>query len=1188
VLCPTCQTDNPETSKFCRECGTHLALTCAGCGSELAAGTKFCPECGRPQASAPTAVEDEDPPRQPPDQERSGAERRVVSVLFLDLVSFTTLAEGRDAEDVRDLLTRYFDLARETVARYGGTIEKFIGDAVMAVWGTPTAHEDDAERAVRAALDLVEGVDVLGGELSLPGLAARAGILTGEAAVTIGADQQGMVAGDLVNTAARLQSAADAGTVLVGEATRRATEDSIAYEPAGTHQLKGKELPLSSFVARRVTAKRRGEGRSEVIEPPFVGRDAELRLLKDLFHATGSEQRPRMVSIVGQGGIGKSRISWELLKYVDGVTELAYWHNGRSPAYGDGVAFWALGEMVRSRAEILEGEDDDRARQKLGAMLEEFVPDAEEREWIASALENLLGVGSPADDEVPASRERVFAAWRTFFERIAQRGTVVMVFEDLHWADAGLLDFIEHLLDWSRGSPIYVVALARPELLERRGGWGVGRRNTVALPLEPLPQAAMRRLLDGMIPGLPETAAAAILDRAEGIPLYAVETVRMLVQDGRLEAVDGGYRPRGDIGDVAVPSSLHALIAARLDALEAPERELLQAVSVLGKTFSVEAAAAVAGGEVGSLEPRLRDLVRRELLVIDADPRSPERGQYGYLQGLMREVAYSTLARRDRRRLHLAAAQHFETTADDELSGILATHYVAAHEAQPEGPEGEAVAAQARVALRAAAERAGRLGSWDRAHGYLSQALVVTDDPSERADLLEGAAAAARLSAQHDLAYEAAREAVSLRESLGDRRKLIASSALLGRVLVSRGVLEPAREFLERAADAFRDDIDTAEYVALAGPLTQILMRVGEDERCIELCDRLLPVAERHGPLDATLEILINRATALTDLNRPVEGAATLVGAIDMARLHEMPVVELRAIVNLSLAGELDEPRITQNQRGLELVERYGLRSFLLFMLNNYAEEAMARGAWSDALARIDGFVESALSETESERTRTLTLDIQALRGEVGHAEIARGYEWVKELGDDRQVVSARHVTDQRLALAEGRLAESVDLGMAAIRAFPGAGVSPISDAAHAAVRIGDLDRARAARAELAERPGRMAANHLRAVDAGIAALEDRAADALEGFREACAVFREVGLIYWLAITELTMLHVLEVPPQDLQELAEEARGRFEAMGAAPLVRQVDEALRARVPDSSRVARDPGAEAVSTRPVSGV
>jgi class 3 adenylate cyclase/tetratricopeptide (TPR) repeat protein len=1073
------------------------------------------------------------------------------------------MAEGRDPEEIRDLLERYFQLARETVERYGGTIEKFIGDAVMAVWGTPTAHEDDAERAVRAGLELVDGVRALGAELALPDLGARAGVLSGEAAVTLGADQQAMLAGDLVNTAARLQSVAESGTVLVGDATRRATEGSIAYEAVGERELKGKALPVPAFVAQRVTAKRRGEGRSDRIEPPFVGRDAELRLLKDLFHATGTERRPRLVSVLGQAGIGKSRLAWELLKYVDGVTELAYWHQGRSPAYGEGIAFWALGEMVRSRAGILEGEDEETARRKLVATLEQFVPDEVERSWMTPHLEELLGFSSGGQPEM-ASRERVFAAWRSFIERIAEQGTVVLVFEDLHWADAGLLDFIEHLLDWSRSSPLFILSLARPELLERRSDWGLARRNAVALPLEPLPRLAMRELLDGVVPGLPARAADAILERAEGIPLYAVETIRMLVQDGRLERHEDRYRPLGDLGDLAVPESLHALIASRLDGLAAPERGLLQAASVLGKTFSVEAAAAVSGAEPAAVESVLRDLVRRELLVIDADPRSPERGQYGFVQAVLREVAYSTLARADRRRLHLAAARHYEGIGDDELSGILATHYVAAYEAHPDGPEGDAVGAQARVALRAAADRAGRLGAWDRAHGYLRQALAVTRDASDRADLLEAAGAAARLSASHDEAVAAAREAVSIREGLEDRGRLLVATALLGRVLVTRGGMEEAREFLQRAADAFSDLSDTAEYVDLAGPLTQVLMRLGEDDRVVTLSDRLLPIAERHGTVTSVLEILINRATSLSNLNRPVEAEAALLGVVDLARLHELPVVEVRAIINLSHTSELDEPRIAQHLRGFELVERYGLRSYVPFILNNYVEEATVVGDWEDALARIAELSESALTEDEGARLRSIGVDVRALRGEIDAAEAELPYQVWADALEDPQLVAARDNTRLRAALAVGDLEGVVRHGMASVRASAAVGIQPLVDAGHAALRLRDLDRAREVEAKIAEGRGRMAANHLAIHRAGMAALEGNMIEAIDGFRDGLRLWREVGYGYWIAITELTMLTILELAPSELEDLGADARARFEAMGAVPLLRQLDEVVASR------------------------
>ena len=539
----------------------------------------------RPASATPTAPRP--PPREtPPPRHAPIAERRLVSILFADLVGFTTLAEGRDAEETRELLSRYFELAGEVIGRYGGTIEKFIGDAVMAVWGTPIARENDAERAVRAALDVVAAVKTLG-----PGISARAGVLTGEAAVTLGATNQGMVAGDLVNTASRLQSVAQPGTVLVGESTERAANQAIAFEPAGEQVLKGKEAPVPAFRAIRVVAERGGRGRGDQLEAPFLGRDGEFGLLKDLFHATGRERRTRIVSIVGVAGSGKSRLVWELSKYLDGVVESVLWHTGRSPAYGEGITFWALGEMVRTRAGLAETDDEPTTRVKIAETVERWVPDESERRWIESALLVLLGV----DTATQMAREELFSAWRTFFERIAAEATVALVFEDLHWADPGTLDFIDELVEWSRGVPILVITVARPELFEHRPDWGAGRRNFMALGLEPLPESAIRELLTELVPGLPDAPLRAIAERADGIPLYAVETIRMLVAEGRLAPVDGGYVPSGDLTNLSVPETLHALIAARLDALPAPERALIQDAAVLGQSFTVDGLAAVSG-----------------------------------------------------------------------------------------------------------------------------------------------------------------------------------------------------------------------------------------------------------------------------------------------------------------------------------------------------------------------------------------------------------------------------------------------------------------------------------------------------------------------------------------------------------------------------------------------------------------
>ncbi|MCY7373610.1 MAG: AAA family ATPase, partial [Spirochaetaceae bacterium] len=933
--CPKCARSQEDGRKFCGECGSQLGVACLTCGVSNTPGTKFCGECGSQLGLAvPGAAL---LPLSDGAETAPSAERRLVSVLFADLVGFTTISESRDPEAVRELLGRYFDTATEIIGTYGGTVEKFIGDAVMAVWGAPTAHEDDAERAVRSALDLVEAVRRMGEETGAE-LRLRAGVLTGEAAVTLGATNQGMVAGDLVNSASRLQSVAAPGTVLVGERTYHAASGAIAFVPAGEQVLKGKAEALRSYQALRVVARRGGAGRSDQLEAPFVGRARELRLLKEFHVATVAERRPRLVSIIGQGGIGKSRLLWEFQKYLDGLTEVLYWHQGRSPAYGEGISFWALAEMVRSRAGITESEDAATARGKLAATLAEWVTDEDERRWLEPRLLQLLGLET-SEVERP-ERESLFAAWRIFFERIAERGVVVMVFEDLQWADSGVLDFIDHLVDWARDRPIYLITLARPELLDRRTDWGLGRRSFTSLGLEPLNDESMRELLAGLVPGLPEAVTGRVLERAEGVPLYAVETVRMLLAEGRVTEVDGTYQPVGDLSDLSVPVSLHALIAARLDALDPADRGLLHAASVIGKTFSVEAAAAVHGQTPAEVSPRLRALVRREMLCLEADPRSPEQGQYGFVQGLIREVGYSTLARRDRRRLHLAAARYFETLEDEGIAGAVAEHYLAAFRAQPDAPDGEAVGDLARVALRAAADRARSLGSFAQASRFFEQALEVTVDPAEER-ALRAAAGSACLNAgllpeatvHMDRALELARE-------LGDRREVLHAVTQSGIARGIRGLVAESLELLEPARGEYADLVDTVEFVRLNAELARTYMLAARPDDAVRVVDETLPAAERLQLTREILELLITRGPTLGNMGRLREATVTLIGAVTVSSGHSFPEVELRARVNLSYVAAADDPMLAYRaaREGLALARHLGFRGYGFYLLGNAAE----------------------------------------------------------------------------------------------------------------------------------------------------------------------------------------------------------------------------------------------------------
>ena len=1148
--CPTCGTPNEPGRKFCGECGTALVQPCPNCGASNAPGTKFCGECGTGlRSESPTA--DAEPRPQPT------AERRLVSVLFADLVGFTTLSEARDPEVVRDLLARYFDGATRIIGSYGGTVEKFIGDAVMAVWGAPTAHEDDAERAVRSALDLVEAVRALGEETGAE-LTIRAGVLTGEAAVTLGATNQGMVAGDLVNTAARLQSIAPPGTVLVGESTMHSASEAIAFEPAGAQLLKGKAAPVPAFRALRVVARRGGAGRTEQLEAPFVGRQAELRLLKDFHAATAAERKPRQVSIIGQGGIGKSRLVWEFQKYMDGVTEVVYWHQGRSPAYGEGISFWALAEMVRGRAGITEADDPAAARAKVAASLNEWVPDEGDRRWIEPALLQLLGLNG-GDGEARTERESLFAAWRVFFERIADRGVVVLVFEDLQWADEGLLDFIDHVLDWSRDRPIYVISLARPELLDRRSDWGAGRRSFTSLVLDPLGPADMRELLAGLVPGLPEPVVDRILERADGIPLYAVETVRMLLSDGHLVADGGVYQPVGDLSELSVPPSLHALIAARLDALDAADRSLLQAGAVLGKTFTVAAIAEVGGGTPDDVLRRLRDLVRREMLTLDADPRSPEQGQFGFVQGLIRDVAYGTLARADRRRLHLAAARHFESLDDEGIAGALAEHYVAAYRAQPDGPEGEAVAAQARVALRGAAERARSLGSFTQALRFFERALEVTTDPAEQRQLHSAATRAALFAGRAEEELEHSERALELARAGDDRLATLQATADRGTALRTDGQVVEAIELLETTRSEAADLAETAEYVHLSGELARSYMLNGRHEDGIRLVDETLPMAERLELTRDTLHMIITRGPALASLGRVREATISLLGAVTAASSYGMPDVETRARVNLSYAAAAEDPVLAYRvaREGAELAYRLGMRGPSFYLLGNASDLAMRVGDWEWTLAHLpdavaDGDPVAAVRQ----------LQFECLMGIDVEERLA--HETIKYVGTtELQATAVMDEVAALAAMARGEFTRALELAQKSFRLVFAPDGNAVQIANRAAAWTGDREALRDLIGVYEGVPGRvMSAGKLEAV-AGIAALEGRRAEAHAAYVDALRRWHEVGAEFEAGWCALNLVTMLGDESAEASTAADEAAALFERLGAKAMTDLLTAARRA-------------------------
>jgi class 3 adenylate cyclase/tetratricopeptide (TPR) repeat protein len=1158
VICSNCGAENPAGAKFCNECATPLAATCPNCGTANAPSAKFCSECASPLsagvsvpslAASPTRVSMPAPV----------AERRLVSILFADLVGFTTLSDGRDPEEARELLSRYFALARDVIERYGGTVEKFIGDAVMAVWGAPVAQEDDAERAVRAALDLVDIVTTLG-----PAIQARAGVLTGEAAVTIGATGEGMVAGDLVNTASRLQSAAEPGSVLVGESTERAASEAVAFEPVGDQSLKGKAVPVAAWRALRVIAQRGGKGRSDLPEPPFVGRDEELRLLKELLSATGRDRRPRLVSVTGPGGIGKSRLAWELEKYIDGVTEPIYWHRGRSPAYGEGITFWALGEMVRSRAGLAEGDDEATTRERIAAALGEYVPGEEDRRFVEPALLTLLGLDAPP----PGGRDALFAGWRIFFEQVALKGTTVLVFEDLQWADSGQLDFIEHLLEWSKGAPILVVTLVRPELFERRPDWGRAIRNFTGIALEPLPEAAMRALIAGLVPGLPERAAHAIVDRADGVPLYAVEMIRSLVAEGRLERADGGYRPVGELGSLAVPDTLRSLIASRLDGLDPMDRSLIEDASVLGQSFSRTGLAAVSGREPADLDARLAGLVRRELLELEADPRSPERGQYRFVQSLIREVAHATLARPERRARHLAAARYFEALGDDELAGALATHYLAAYEASALGPEADAVAVQARLALNGAAERAAALGAHEQAIAYLEQALTVTTDRAEQAQLLERAGNSATFSGRHEAAEGYLRRAIEIHRALVDDIGTARATGELGRSLISARYADVAVRELEAARAEFANLEGDPAMAVLGGQLARAYYLTGNLGRAIEIAGRVLRTAEHLDLVPVIADTLVTKGSALVQDGQSAEGLALLRAGQELAERHGLADTLMRAAVNRTALETARDPRAAFEigRAGLAAARRLGHRNGSL--IGNASGAAARVGEWTWAIQLLD---EALAEEFESSDRADLLGSLVFYRAYTGAPtdELVDEVERLMGGATDPTRISGLDWTRAWVWFVEGRLGEAREAWRRAIELMATPEILPFP--ARAALWDGDADAARvdleAFDASGVHGPALEADRTT--IRAGIAGLEGRTADALALYRDALRAWGDLGLAFDQALCAVDMAIVLDPALPEVRAAAEVARETLTRLGAKPILERLDVALARKGPPVS-------------------
>jgi class 3 adenylate cyclase/tetratricopeptide (TPR) repeat protein len=957
TVCPKCGEENPPRARFCLACGTAL------------------------------------------DAEPARVERKIVSVLFADLVGFTSRSQRLDVEDVSAVLSPYHALLRRELERFGGTVEKFIGDAVMALFGAPVAHEDDAERAVRAALAVRLAIEDLNEQNPGLDLHVRIGVNSGEALIALGArpsEGEGMASGDVVNTCARLQSAAPIDGILVGEGTYRATQRSIEYRQAAAIDAKGKDEPVGAWEALQARASL-GVDLGHVGSLPLVAREHELALLRGALARSVRERAPQFVTLVGVPGIGKSRLVWELGRIVDDEPDIYAWRQGRSLSYGDGVAFWALGEIVKAQAGVLESDDAEAAAQKLEQTVRDVLSDEREARWVESFLRPLVGLSRLAAPESEGQLE-AFAAWSRFFEALAERRPLVLVFEDLHWADDALLDFVDELVDRVTEAPLLVVATGRPELLTRRTGWGGGKPNAFTVSLAALTDEESGHLLGALLdqPLLPADLRAALLTRCGGNPLYAEEYVRMLQERGVLRREAGGWQLAE--GELPLPETVHGLIAARLDLLPVAEKQLLQDASVLGKVVWSGALCALSGSSQGDVEAHLQALARKEFVRRERRSSVVDEHQFGFRHLLVRDVAYAQIPRAERARKHRLAAEWIEALSperSDEYAELRAHHYLTALELteatrQPSQELGD----RAREALSAAGDRALSLYS-PAAALRLYEAALKLADTSDRPGLL------LRLGRAHahgeDRGEEALTDASLLLHRAGDFEGAAEAEVLLADLQQRAGEREGARARIDAAVELLADRPASRAKVAALSARANHAMLDGDSERAIAAGRSALAMIDELGLDDLRAWVLMSQSIARLDAG-DADGLRQLDRAADEARAR-IGVMSGRVLINVASVkmelGELSAAYVLRDE-ARSITQRTGDARARRWLRMEHLTELFLRGRLADATGVADELLAEieagARSDTEA-ACRCVRARIRLLMGDragaLSDAELA-------------------------------------------------------------------------------------------------------------------------------------------------------------------------------------------------------
>ena len=1067
--CQACGTENPDGARFCMACGAGLERGCPACGTPAPAEAKFCMACGASLDDAAGAPAPADRPEQrsgavstpPGGRESLPEERRQVTVLFADLSGYTAVAETMDPEAVKGLVDRCLRRLGDEVDRFGGTVDKYIGDNVMGLFGAPISHEDDAERAVRAALAMQEAMSEINEDIGTAHgvtLSLRVGINTGE--VLAGAIGGGYtVIGDTVNVAARLQAAGRLGSVTVGERTFRATADAIEYRRLEPLELKGKAERVPAWEVVGARAAQPVRRTAPAAETPLMGREYEIGLLESLYSRITREGRPHLVTLVGEAGVGKSRLLREFERRLGSLPEPGTFRAGHCPPYGSGIVYWALGEVIREECGIVDTDSSEDAWRKLSAYVAAVFADSDELageppDRRAALIGRSIGVEAPpellpAGSEDPERvREAFFSALRSLMEAMARRRPLVLAFEDIHWADDGMLDVIEHLAQWVR-APLLLLCLARDELLERRGSWGGGRRNATQVFLEPLTVEETSSLVAALVEsgggsnGAHGDIVPAVAERSGGNPLFAEEMVRRLAQGGTETA--------------QLPDTVQAVLAARLDALDPFERRLVQQAAVVGQTFWVGSLTTVAAEESGDVGQALTSLQEKDILAPGAaEGRLVGERELAFKHVLIRDVAYGMLPKAVRSRKHYEVGRFIEERAGDrtdEVVPLLAEHYGRAATLGGEcglpAEELRPIVERALRFLEEAGDAAARLyanreaiSHYEAASELCGKASVDGADPATRMRIGEKQADVALRLGRVDPAVETWQRCLEYHRGQEDLERVADLHRKIGSGLSHKGERKAAIEHYQKGINLLKDGPPRLELVRLYEEAAWLYLHTGDNMLAIYASEKALRLAERLGETRAASRAHGIFGRVFGRIGDTEKARSNLERSVELARGSDHGETIL-ALLALGRHLEISEAETARAQEayteGLELAEQVGDLPNQVELHAAIAQLAVYRADWEQMRRSTEASAE--LAEREG-LVGKLCLP-HSLRGllrwrdgqfEAAEAEFRRAHELAEQVGWSELAFAALFglavtLRDRKdYADAVGVLAQAVDV----------------------------------------------------------------------------------------------------------------------------------------------------------------